>query len=71
MRCAEYVARMGRDRLHAEFWWRNLKERDHLDEKIILKWILRKQWKGVDCGHRQLADCCEHCDELSGSIDCG
>jgi len=32
------------------FWWRNLKERDHLDEpgvdgRIILKWIL-KMWDG-------------------------
>jgi hypothetical protein len=33
--------------VHAEFWWGNLRERDHLgnlgvDEKIILKWIFNK-----------------------------
>jgi hypothetical protein len=32
---------------YTRFWWRNLKERDHLentgvDEKIILRWIFRK-----------------------------
>jgi len=36
------VARMGEREMHAEFWWGNLKERDHLEDldvggKIILK----------------------------------
>ena len=33
--------------VHAEFWWPNLRDRNHLqdidvDGKIILKWILKK-----------------------------
>jgi hypothetical protein len=36
--------------VHTGFWWGNLREADHLgdpgvDERIILKWIL-KQWDG-------------------------
>jgi hypothetical protein len=32
----------------------NLKGRDHLEDigidgRIVLEWILRKQWEGVDC----------------------
>jgi hypothetical protein len=38
---------MGRGEVNAGLWWRNLKERDHLedpgvDRMIILKWIFRK-----------------------------
>jgi hypothetical protein len=37
----------GRREMHTEFWWGNLKERDHLEdprinERIILKWVLKK-----------------------------
>ena len=33
--------------MHAEFWWGNLRERDHLEDqgidgRLILKWIFRK-----------------------------
>jgi len=33
--------------VYTEFWWRNLRERDHfedpdIDERIILRWIFRK-----------------------------
>jgi len=40
--------------VHSGFLWRNLKERDHLEdsgieERIILKWIFRK-WNGVWTG---------------------
>jgi len=33
--------------MHTGFWWRNLRERDHLedpgiDERIILRWIFSK-----------------------------
>jgi hypothetical protein len=36
--------------LHTGFWWRNLREGDHLndpnvDRRIILKWIFQK-WNG-------------------------
>jgi hypothetical protein len=44
---------MGRGDVHKEFWWENLKERDHLkdpgvDEMIILRWIFRKWDRGMD-----------------------
>ena len=54
MRWAESVARMGRGDVYTGFWWGNLRERDHLedpgvDERIILRWILRKwdAWTGL------------------------
>jgi hypothetical protein len=47
MRWAEYIARMGRGKMHTGFWWGNLRNRDHfedtgIDGRIILKWIFRK-----------------------------
>jgi hypothetical protein len=38
---------MGRAEVNTGFWWRNLRERDNLedpciDERIILRWIFRK-----------------------------
>jgi len=47
MRWARNVARIGRRELQTEFWWGNLRERDHwgdlgVDGKIILGWIFRK-----------------------------
>jgi hypothetical protein len=38
---------MGEVEVYTRFWWENLRERDHLedpgvDERIILRWILRK-----------------------------
>ena len=40
---------MGERRGYAEFWWGNLRERDHLensgvDGKIILRWIIFRKW---------------------------
>jgi hypothetical protein len=51
MRWAGHVARMGKREVHAEFWWEDLREGDHLgdlggDGKIILKWIFKK-WDGA------------------------
>ena len=36
--------------MHTEFWWRNLRERDHLEEpcldgRIIIIWFFKK-WDG-------------------------
>jgi hypothetical protein len=37
----------GRGELHAGFWWRNLREKDYLEDpgvnrRLILRWIFRK-----------------------------
>jgi len=52
MRWVGHVARIGRGDVYTEFWWGNLRERDHLEDsgvdgRIILRWIFRK-W---DVGH--------------------
>jgi hypothetical protein len=43
---------MGRGEVYTRFCWRNLRERDHLEDpgidgRIILRWIFRK----LDGGH--------------------
>ena len=46
-----HVARTGREKLHTGFWWENLKKRDHLEDpgaRIILRWIFRRWFGGVD-----------------------
>jgi hypothetical protein len=45
-----HVARMGDWEVHTGFWWRDLRDGDHLadpgiDGRIILKWIFKK-WDG-------------------------
>jgi hypothetical protein len=47
MKWAGHVARMGRVKMYTGFWWRNLKERDHLEDpdvdgRKILRWFFRK-----------------------------
>jgi hypothetical protein len=47
MRWAGHVVLMGRGETYRGFWWRNLRERDHLgdpgiDGIVILRWIFRK-----------------------------
>jgi hypothetical protein len=45
---------LGRGAVHVEFWWGNLKERDHFEDlglngRIILKWTFQKYfgvWTG-------------------------
>jgi hypothetical protein len=38
-----------RGKVYTEFWWGNLRERDHLEDpgidRIILRWIFRR-WDG-------------------------
>ena len=55
MRWAVHVARKGRGEIYTEFWWGNLKERDHwgdqdVDGRIILRWIFRKREGVVGTG---------------------
>jgi len=65
---------MGRGEAYTGFWWGNLKERDHLgdlgvDERIILRWIIRQRDVGMDwIDLAQVAGTCEYGNEPSGSI---
>jgi len=50
MRWVGHVDRMGKGEVHTGFWWRNLREGDHLEDpgidvRIILRWIFRT-WIG-------------------------
>ena len=43
----------GAEEVQIGIWWRNLKERDHLEDigvdvRIILKWIFKNQAGGVE-----------------------
>jgi len=45
----------GRGDAYTEFWWGNLRKKDHLDNpgvdgRIILRWILRKWYVGAWTG---------------------
>ena len=55
MRWVGYVARMVRGEVYTEFWWGNLRERDHLgdpriDGMIIVRWFFKKWDVGVRSG---------------------
>ena len=43
----------GTEEVRIGFWWRDLRERDQLDGRIILKWIFKK-WEGAWAGLRWL-----------------
>jgi len=61
------------------FWWRDLRERNHLEDpglegKIILSWIFRKLGHGLDrfgSIEGEVAGTCECGNEPSVSIKCG
>jgi hypothetical protein len=69
--------------MHTEFWWGNVRERDHLeyagvDGRIIrIKMDLQEVWcggHGLDrCGseQEQVAGTCKRGNVSSGSIKCG
>ena len=46
---------MERAEVYTEFWWEDLRERDHLDDpgvdgKIILRWIFKTKNRGARTG---------------------
>ena len=54
MRWTGHVARFGgREEVHTGFWWGNLRDREHMEDpsvdgRIILRWIFRKWYGGID-----------------------
>jgi hypothetical protein len=51
MRWAGHVTPRGRGQLHKGIWWRNVRERDPLEDtgidgRIILRWVFRKWNEG-------------------------
>jgi hypothetical protein len=47
-----HVTRMGRRKVHTEFWWGNLRERDQLEDpgvggRVILSWTFVRAWTGL------------------------
>jgi hypothetical protein len=66
---------MGREYMHTQFWWNNLRESDHLDDpsvngKIILKGIF-KTWDWVGMDWIELAQNRGKCGGGGRSCECG
>jgi len=69
---------MGRGEVYTEFWWKNLRERDYLEDpgvdgSIVLRRISRK-WDGTGLiwlKIGKLGSMYECGNEPSGSIKCG
>ena len=63
------------------FWWKNLRERDHLEDpdvdgRIILSLVFRKwngggAWTGLESWQGQVAGSCVCCNESSASVKFG
>jgi hypothetical protein len=69
MRVAGHLARTGGRELHAVFWWRNLKEKYHLQDCGVdgVSYISRVGRAGLyscDRGEEHLAKYFKHSDEL-------
>ena len=47
MRWAGYVAYMGKGEVHTEFWWWNLRERNHLEHPGVVGRIILRKWDGA------------------------
>jgi hypothetical protein len=79
MRWTGHVACIGKGDVYTEFWWGNLRGRDHWGDPGIdgsIRWIFRNWDGGMDWielaqDKRQVASTCDCSDEPSGSIKCG
>jgi hypothetical protein len=80
MRWTRHVEGMGRGEVYKGFWWRNMRERNNLEDtgvdwRVILRWMSRKFFRGMDWidlaqGKDRWWGSCEYGNEPSGSTKC-